>query len=165
MDPCYCCAFRRTRNASYVTPETLITRPSTPTAISLRTWSPHLLQTALRSGGNRKMVRDACGSTFLGVCLGTGKKELRPGRWRWGETLDPTWICSGKQLCRTWSAWKSSPEALTSAPSFSLTFFHSHMDTTPSNFLNTDGHGKINLYSRNSVRTDVPWANNCITNG
>ena len=49
-------AFRRTKNASYAIHKILIMKPSTLTVISLKMWSRHLLQTALRSGGNPKMV-------------------------------------------------------------------------------------------------------------
>lgn len=74
MDSCNCCVFRRTRNASYAIPEILIMRPTILTAISSKMWSRRLLQTALKFGGNPKMVCDTCGNKFHGARLGTGKK-------------------------------------------------------------------------------------------
>lgn len=58
-------AFRRTKSASYAIHKTLIMRPSILTAISLKMWSPHLLQTALRFGGNLKMVCGWGGNKFV----------------------------------------------------------------------------------------------------
>lgn len=40
-------------------------RPSILTVISLKMWSLHLLQTALRFGGNLKMVCGWCGNKFV----------------------------------------------------------------------------------------------------
>lgn len=77
-------------------------RPSILTVISLKMWSLHLLQTALRFGGNLKMVCGWCGNKFV--------------ECDWKGFTD-SWvfiIIHGSSVLWSWPLTDLLPEALTS---------------------------------------------------
>ena len=96
-------AFRRTKNASYAIHKSLIMRRSILTVISLKMWSLHLLQTALRCGGNLKVVCGSCGDKFV------------EGDWSSEGVGRLLGICSyGSSVLWSWPLIDLLPEALTS---------------------------------------------------